>query len=190
MKCIRVLILSSLIFIGILSPVHNSTAAPADAYFFSVDTSYAGVSSTEDFTNGAQDNGTGFTIGYKFTEYSLELSYRKYDYTNTHFREEDNTDVVDYIEDTYVSFGIRGQHNEFFESKFGFSLNNVVGTFVGTDGSEFYSPVDGFFFGVYFGTGPKITFNDDLDVFFDFTLRRISRDIFTVGYDLGLRYYF
>lgn len=184
MRCSRVLAICSFFFSTFVF------AAPADSFYFSVDNAYAGISSQEDFTNGAQDNGTGVTVGYRFTEYNLELTYRKFGYTNTHFRAEDNVDVTDYIEDTYVSFGIRGSHNEYFESKFGISLNNVEGTFIDSAGDEYFSPVDGFFLGLYFGTGPKIPLWENLDFFFDFTMRRITKDILTVGYDTGLRFYF
>ena len=189
MKCIKGLVHYSraLVFSFFLL---NPNLYAVDSYYVGADLSYAGVSSTQEFTNGSQDQGTGFHIGYKFTEYSFELGYGKYNYINTHFRTEDNIDVSDFIEDTFVSFGVRGQHNEYFESKFGVSINQITGTFTGSDGSEYFSPVDGTFFGIYFGTGPKITFNGDLDIYFDFTLRRISKDIFTVGYDLGARFYF
>lgn len=186
MKCIRDLVLFSFLFLFI---TNDSRAAVPDSYFFSVDSSWAGVSSTEDFTNGATDRGAGFTFGYRFTEYSLEMAYRKYSYTNTHFQAEDNVDIVDLIEDTCLSFGLRGSHNDYFETKVGISFNNIVGTFFGTDGSEYYSPVDGFFVGFYFGTGPKFNF-DDIEVFTDFTLRSVSKEVFTVGYDIGLRYFF
>lgn len=170
----------------------SKSFAQADSYYISIDTSYAGVTSSEDYTNGAQDSVPSFTVGYRFTEYNLELSYGKFTYTNTHEEEEDTgtVTITDSIEDTSISFGIRGSHNQYFESKFGFSLNNIVGTFVDDQGAEYVSPVDGFFFGLYFGTGPKIKFSENFDMFFDMTLRRISKDIFTVGYNFGLRYFF